>query len=247
MTWFWSRIKKRSLKLGYVEEGFQIVLDKLIFNIQKQKGQILFNHEIKNPKDLKRYDRFDKILVTLPFSQFVDIFHSQLPQAYQEKAKKLKTIGALNLILVLDRSFLKDKTYWLNINEKGFPFVALVEQTNFISRRYYNNQHLVYVGGYYPPEHAFFQKNKEEILDSFHPYLAKINPNYRRYLKKVLLFSSKHAQPIILPNYSNLLLPFTTPIRNVFIANIQQVYPWDRGINNAIWQGKKLADLINEA
>ncbi len=244
MAWFWSRIKKRSFKLGYLEGGFQIITDKLISEIQRKKGRILFKHEIKSPKDLNQFGHFDKILVTLPFPQFVKVFGSQLPQAYQEKAQKLKMIGALDLILILDKPFLKDKTYWLNINEPGFPFVALVEHTHFISRRHYHNQHLVYVGGYYPPQHPFFGQTKEEILSSFDPFLKKINPNYRQHLKKTMFFSSKFAQPIVLPNYSQLLLPNTTPIKNVFIANIQQIYPWDRGTNYAIWEGKTLAQTL---
>ena len=31
---------------------------------------------------------------------------------------------------------------------------------------------------------------------------------------------------------------------NVFLANIQQVYPWDRGTNYAVELGQKAAKLI---
>ncbi|PJE69229.1 oxidoreductase, partial [Candidatus Shapirobacteria bacterium CG10_big_fil_rev_8_21_14_0_10_38_14] len=45
-------------------------------------------------------------------------------------------------------------------------------------------------------------------------------------------------------NYSQLIPPFKTPISNVYLANMQMVYPWDRGINYAIEIGEKIADEI---
>jgi len=38
--------------------------------------------------------------------------------------------------------------------------------------------------------------------------------------------------------------PFQTPLANVYLANIQQVYPWDRGTNYAVELGEKIADFI---
>ncbi|MDP3888671.1 MAG: hypothetical protein Q8Q24_01360, partial [bacterium] len=58
------------------------------------------------------------------------------------------------------------------------------------------------------------------------------------------LHTSLYAQPVIPVNYSQLIPPFKTPIPNVYLANIQQVYPWDRGINYAIELGEKVADEI---
>jgi hypothetical protein len=35
-----------------------------------------------------------------------------------------------------------------------------------------------------------------------------------------------------------------TPLENVYLANIEQVYPWDRGTNYAVELGEKIADYI---
>jgi hypothetical protein len=35
-----------------------------------------------------------------------------------------------------------------------------------------------------------------------------------------------------------------TPIANLFLANIEQVYPWDRGTNYAIELGEKAAEMV---
>ena len=58
------------------------------------------------------------------------------------------------------------------------------------------------------------------------------------------LFIAPFAQPIIPINYSKIKPPFETPIKNVYLANIQQVYPWDRGTNYAVELGEKVSDLI---
>jgi hypothetical protein len=58
------------------------------------------------------------------------------------------------------------------------------------------------------------------------------------------LFKVPFAQPIIPVNYSKIIPPLETPLKNVYLANIQQVYPWDRGTNYAVELGEKVASLI---
>ena len=36
----------------------------------------------------------------------------------------------------------------------------------------------------------------------------------------------------------------TTPLPHVYLANIEQVYPWDRGTNYAVELGEKVAHQI---
>lgn len=85
---------------------------------------------------------------------------------------------------------------------------------------------------------------KEDLLKIYDPYLKKINLTYRSTLISYDLFKSPFAQPIIPTNYSKIIPPFETPLKNVYLANMQQVYPWDRGTNYAIELGEKIAKLI---
>ena len=248
MAWFWARIKKRSFNLGYLEGGFQTLTDKLIEKIQKNNGKIYFNHNICCSDDLNHDNKFDRVIFTTPNSTFLKII-SSLPKGYKEKFSKLKMIGALNLILILKKKFLTDGTYWLNINDQGFPFVAVVEHTNFIDPKYYNGQHILYVGGYYPQNHRYFKMDKTQILKEFLPSLQKINPkfNFQLDAKRYTLYANLHAQPIIPLNYSQLIPSHQTPIANVYLANMQQIYPWDRGTNYAIELGEKIANEIENS
>lgn len=235
MAWFWARIKKRSTKLGYFEGGFQILINHLIEKINQNGGQVFLNHEIKSLGELKGFDR---IIVTTPTGTFLKLT-SSLPKNYQSRLGKLKMVGALNLVLTLKEKFLVDNTYWLNINEAGFPFVAVVEHTNFVRPQYYANQNLVYVGGYYPQNHPYFKMTKEQIFKKFLPFLKKVNPKINP--KGYQLFVNQSAQPVIPVNYSKIIPPLKTPFPKTFLANIQLVYPWDRGVNNAIKLGEKVA------
>lgn len=245
MAWFWARIKKRSAKLGYFEGGFQILIDELVKQIEKHGGKFFFNSDIKNLNDIYHLSAFDRIIVTVSTETFLKMA-PDLPKDYQEKLKNKKMLASLNLILVLKEQFLKDNTYWLNINDSSFPFVAVVEHTNFIDKKHYGGEHLLYVGGYYPQNHPYLKMSKEQIFKEFLPYLKKINPSFDSSLftLRPSLFIDLYAQPLIPINYSKELLPHQTPNSQIILANMEQVYPWDRGINYAVNLGNKITKMI---
>lgn len=81
------------------------------------------------------------------------------------------------------------------------------------------------------------------MLNHFDKFLKKINPNYRKNIIGKKLFKAPFAQPIIPINYSKILPKFITPIKNVYLANIEQVYPWDRGTNYAVELGQKVSKI----
>ncbi len=230
MAWFWSRIKKRSAKLGYLKGGFQVMIDKLVKQINANKGEIVSGREIKNLEELKK--DFEKVIVTTPTDVF---FKTKLPPM----------LGALNLALSLKERFLPDNTYWLNINEGGFPFVAVVEQTNLVDKKHYGSENILYVGGYYPQNHPYFKMAAPQIFAEFLPYLQEINPNFSSAsVISYHLSCSLHAQPVVPTNYSKIIPTFQTEIKNVYLANIQMVYPWDRGMNYAIEMGENVARFV---
>jgi len=245
LSWFWTRIKKRSQSLGYLQGSLQILTDKLVNEIKKQKGEIKTNNEIKNLDQLKG---FEKIIFTIPTDSFLKITKRELPLAEQKKLATLKMSGTANLIMVLKKSFLTDGTYWLNINENNFPFVAVVQHTNFIDKKHYDQKEILYVGGYYSQDHPYFKISKEKILAQFLPYLKKINPNFKKTdILNYHLFANPNAQPTRTINYIDRLPAIKTPLKNVFLANMQQIYPQDRGVNYAVQLGLKVADVVSQS
>lgn len=206
-----------------------------------------FNNETidNSSRQARTIKNFDKVIVTLPSFFFLKIA-PQLPDDYKNKLLALKGLGAINLILRLKKPFLIDGTYWLNICDKKSPIMAIVEHTNFIDKKYYSNEHIVYLGNYLPHDHPYMKLNAIDLLKIYDPYLRKINPNYSLFTIHYSLFTTPFAQPIIPTYYSRIIPPFETPLKNVYLANIQQVYPWDRGTNYAVELGEKAARLIDD-
>ena len=257
LAWFWARIKKRTPDLAYPTKGFLEFANAVVSKIRKNGGQVFFESEILNLtneknvtlkikyKDGKVKDEsFDKIIVTTPSFLFLKIA-PQLPKEYKNTLGKLKGIGATNLVLRLKKPFFQDGTYWLSVCDKKAPVMAIVEHTNFMDKKNYNNEHLLYLGNYREPNDLYFSINKDEMLKLFDSYLKKINPNYSKNIIGYELFKAPFAQPIIPINYSKILPSFITPLKNVYLANIEQVYPWDRGTNYAVELGIKVANLID--
>jgi len=262
MAWFWARIKKRTSSLAYPEGGYLEFAKKLTEKIEKLNGKFSFSTEIleiktnkNNPylcyHDLNHDNKkaslayFDKIIVTIPSPLFIKITPG-LPSDYKEKIKDLKFLAATNLLLRFKKPFLSDGTYWLNICEPGSKLMAVVEHTNFMDKKYYDNEHLVYVGHYIPQEHKYFTMVKEDFLNIIDPYLQKLNKDYKENLIDARFFKTAYAQPIITPGYAQKIPSLKTPIENIYLANMSQIYPWDRGVNYAIELGIKAAKTISK-
>ncbi|MBI2611899.1 FAD-dependent oxidoreductase, partial [Candidatus Gottesmanbacteria bacterium] len=177
-AWFWARIKKRTLTLGYIAGGFQTLAENLAQKIQKQGGKILY----KTPFSKELINQYDKIIVTTPTFGFLKLF-PHLPQKYRQNLESIPHLHALNLFLILKDQFFQDGTYWLNINDRSFPFIAVVEHTNFIDPNYYGGKHLLYVGNYLPQNHPYLKMSEKELLNLFLPFLQKINPELNLKLK----------------------------------------------------------------
>ncbi len=243
MAWFWARIKKRTFQLGYIKGGFQTLAEKLSAQITSLGGKIHYHRTLQ----LDQLVKFDKTIVTIPTSVFLKIF-PQLPKNYTQSLGKIPHLHALNLLLILKKQFLTDGTYWLNINDRKFPFISVVEHTNYIDPVYYDGHHLVYIGNYLPPNHPYLKMSKEKLYKLYLPFLKKINPNFNYELRTTNyeLFLGPFAQPVFPINYSKHIPIFTTPIPNVYLANLDMVYPWDRGTNYAVELGEKVAKFINE-
>lgn len=254
-SWFWARIKKRSASLGYPVRGFEDLAITIAQKIQDTGGVILYDKKVqkitKNKhfaielEDSSVFD-FDKVICTLPTGLFIKIT-PDLPQSYRNKLIKLEGLAALTMVISLKNKFFKDNTYWLNVNERRLPFLAVVEHTNLVDPSYYNNEHLLYVGNYLPLDHQYFKLSETELLKTYSDGLREINPDFdKSWINDTYLFKADFAQPIVPLNYSEKIPDIQTPFLGLYLANMQQVYPWDRGTNYAVELGQKVATYIKK-
>jgi protoporphyrinogen oxidase len=175
----------------------------------------------------------DQLLVTTPTRIFMRLA-ADLPDDYRSRHDYGDYYGAHTVILGLNRQLL-EKTYWLNIHDEGYPFLTVVEHTNYMPSGDYGGLHVVYLGNYLPMSSPIFKMTKEEILAEFLPALKRIVPAFdESWIVESHAFGAPFAQPIVTVDYHEHIPPHETPLPGVYLANMFQIYPEDRGQNYSV-------------
>ncbi len=256
MAWLWARLHARTTRLGTFTGGFQAFLDKLAGVVRGLGVDLRLGQPVTainktadgrlsvTAKDLAP-ETFDAVLSTSSPALMARMT-PDLPAAYSEKLKALKSMGAVVVVVVLDRPL--TKFYWHSLpKEAGFPFLALVEHTNYMDARHYGGDHILYLGDYLEPDHPYFKLSKDELLEKFLPALTRFNPDFQRsWIKDSWLWKTAYAQPVPPVNHSQNIPALRTPVPGLYFASMSQVYPWDRGTNFAVEIGRKVAGMVQE-
>jgi protoporphyrinogen oxidase len=192
-------------------------------------------------KDVK----YDQALVTTSPSLLAKLAPS-LSKEYLHGLLELKSMGAVVMTLVLDRKLSEQGYYWFNIPKSaGFPFLALVEHTNFLPKEHFGGDHIIYCGDYLEVGHEYFSLTDKDLLQKFIPGIQRINPHFQpSWVKEVWVHKTNYAQPVPLVNHSKNIPEIRTPIPGLYFASMSQVYPWDRGTNFAVEIGRRAARLM---
>lgn len=257
MAWMWARIKARTTRLGTFEGGFQAFADRFAERLTTMGLDLRLATPVKRIQPRPEGgllvetpevgEVYEQVMVTLSPSALARMAED-LPPAYLQGLLALKSMGAVVLILSLKKPLSPQGYYWYNIPKSaGFPFLALVEHTNFIPPRYFGGEHLVYCGDYLETDHEYFQLSQDEILERFLPALQRINPAFERdWINHTWLSRTPYAQPVPLVNHSRNIPAIRTPLRGLYFASMSQVYPWDRGTNFAVEIGRRAARQMIE-
>jgi protoporphyrinogen oxidase len=274
MAWLWARLHSRTTRLGTFAGGFQAFLDKLAELLRSRGVAIRLGTAVTGIRcadDLglksqsgtgsllkQAGDGGQLVVETAAGSEAYDAVIStsspalmaklapDLPDSYAASLKALKSMGAVVLVVALDRQL--TQYYWHNLpKEAGFPFLALVEHTNYMDAQHYGGDHLIYCGDYLDPDHEYFKLSKEELLDRFLPAFKRFNPDFdRSWVKDAWLWKTAYAQPVAPVNHSQNIPPLRTPLPGLYFASMSQVYPWDRGTNFAVEIGRRVAEMVME-
>jgi protoporphyrinogen oxidase len=255
MAWLWARLHSRTTRLGTFVGGFQAFLDKLAGVVKQQGAEIRLSNPVAGIRQQngqwvvesggQAFEGFDAVISTSSPALMAKMV-SGLPAAYAEKLQALKSMGAVVLVLTLDRQL--TKFYWHSLpKEAGFPFLALVEHTNYMSPEHYGGDHIIYCGDYLDPSHEYFRLSKEELFEKFLPAIKRFNPDFdRSWVKATWLWKASYAQPVPPLNHSRNIPDIRTPLKGLYFASMSQVYPWDRGTNFAVEIGRKVAAMVME-
>jgi protoporphyrinogen oxidase len=189
---------------------------------------------------------FDQVLATTSPGLLARLV-PDLPPAYLKGLLSLKNMGAVVMVLALKHQLSKEGYYWYNLPKSaGYPFLALVEHTNFVPVEHFGGDHIVYIGDYLETDHEYFRLSKEELLERYLPALKAFNPDFRPdWVRKSWLSSTSYAQPVPELNHSKNIPAIQTPIPGLYFASMSQVYPWDRGTNFAVEIGRRAAKMMS--
>ena len=255
MAWMWARLKVRSSRLGTFQGGFQAFCEAFAGALHLQGVTINLNTPVIKIASIhsgkiqvsteNRTVDYDQCLVTAS-PQLMAKLAPTLPDDYLKGLLELKHLGAVVLVLALRRRLSQEGYYWFNLPKSaGYPFLALVEHTNFISPKNFGWDNIVYCGDYLDPDHEYFNLSKEELLKQFLPSLIRFNSQFNLdWIRSSWLYKTKYAQPVPLLNHSKNIPDIKTPIPGLYFASMSQVYPWDRGTNFAVSIARKAAKYM---
>ncbi len=227
MAWLWARIHTRGNSknekgeevLGYIDGGFEKLVERLAELIKKSGGEIKLSNEVKKIKDLERV--FDVVIDTRP-------------------DKDIAYLAAVDVVFSSDQNL--SKFYWHNINDPQSPFIAFIQHTNLVGTKNYQGKNIYYLGTYVPQDHKFLKIEEKELIDQWFDYLKKIFPKFDKNLvKNISVFRFKSGQHIVKTNY---VKPVYKISEKVYRMNFAQIYPEDRGVNFGVREAKKIAEII---
>ena len=260
-VWMWSKLVLRGGSRGrggkemlaYFQGGFASLARIIASHINSGGGCIRTNTRVSG---LAVHDgrvtgliignevlNADAVIATPALPIIADIVEPHVTAGYLRQLRAIEYLANVCLVLELDRSL--SETYWLNVNDPSFPFVGIVEHTNFQPVEAYDGRHIVYLSKYLPASDPLYQMGAEELYAFAVPHIRRMFPDFdRSWVHDYHVWSARYSQPVIVRNYARLIPDMRAPIDGLFIASMAQVYPEDRGTNYAIRDGRKVARAL---
>lgn len=264
-VWMWKKLVLRGStrnktggeELAYFRGGFGKLAEAIANEIVQHGGSIQYNTKITNViangtkieelmTDSGGSFSARQFLFTPSFPVIADILEDVANPGWIQKLRRVNYLGNICLALRLNKSL--SDTYWINVNDPGFPFVGVIEHTNFDPPENYAGSHIAYLSRYLSTEDPVWNYTDEEYIDFAFEHLVKMFPDFERsWIVGTSVWRAEFAQQIAEPNYSAYLPSHETPYENAFISTMAQIYPQDRGTNYAIRDGKNIVKKMQAA
>ena len=62
-------------------------------------------------------------------------------------------------------------------------------------------------------------------------------------VERAFVWTADYAQPVVTTGYSDLVPPIETPIPNLLVCTMAQIFPNDRQVSNGVKLARQTADL----
>lgn len=254
-VWFWNKLILRGgsrgeggrEQLAYFRGGFAALAQRMASYIEEHGGRI---HTSRGVEELRvegdrvsavqaggEWCQANAVIATPALPIIADLLEPHVNPAYVAQLRRIRYLGNLCLVLELDRSL--SNTYWLNVNDGSFPFVGVIEHTNFEPASTYSGRHIVYLSKYLPASDRLFRMTDTELLAYTLPHLRRMFPEFREaWILGHHVWRESYSQPLVERHYSKLIPARETPLKQLYIASMAQIYPEDRGTNYAVREGR---------
>ncbi len=184
-----------------------------------------------------------EVVITTALPIAADLLDGIIPSSEIAALRRIRYLANVCLVLELERSL--SELYWINVNDPSFPFVGVIEHTNFEPSAAYGNRHIVYLSKYLPGSHPAYELSSSGYLEYALPHLKRMFPDFHEdAILDYHVWKAPYAQPVVERNYSSLVPNTRTSVRNVYLASMAQIYPEDRGTNYAVRGGRHVADAV---
>jgi len=261
-VWIWNKLKLRGgsrgkagkEQLAYYRGGFSSLIAKIAEEIRILGGEVITdscvtelmvrNGQITGVVSGNKIYLADVVVATTPLPIIANLLENHCSKDYLTRLKSINYLANICIVLELDRSL--SSTYWINVNDPGFPFVAVIEHTNFESPRTYGGSHVVYLSKYLPEEDELYQMQDNDAIEYTLGHLKRMFPEISKgWLLSAKVWRAKFSQPIVSKWYSSVVPKQETDVAGFYINTMAQIYPEDRGTNYAIMQGRKMASKFS--
>ncbi len=262
-AWIWnklilrgsSRDKAGGEMLVYYRGGFKALIDTIARKIKSAGGVIhtsapaeeivVENGCVKAVKTPAGVIEAEAVIATPALPIIADLLSPHVSGEYLNKLRAVKYLANLCLVLELNRSL--SDFYWLNVAEPDFPFVGIIEHTNFQSPENYSGRHIVYLSKYLNNTDKMYNMSREQIAEISLLYIKRMFPNYDdSWIYRYQVWKTLYAQPITDRSYSQIIPSNRAIIKGFYIATMAQIYPEDRGTNYSIREGRRIAGMAVE-
>lgn len=260
-VWFWNKIVLRGGSrgraggevLGYYRGGFGTLAEKLAEAIRtlggtvrtgvRVEGLVIENGGVRALQTTDGLVEAKIVISTVALPILAELLEGSADDKYAAGLRRIRYLA--NVCLVLELSEGLSDIYWLNVNDPEFPFVGLIEHTNFQPPEIYAGEHIVYLSKYLEPDAELNRMSDEQIYEYSLPHIERVFPSFERgWVHRYHIWRSRYAQPMVECHYSRLIPSHKSPIKGLYIASMAQIYPEDRGINYAIAQGRDIARML---
>ncbi|MDC7825879.1 NAD(P)/FAD-dependent oxidoreductase [Pseudomonas sp. BLCC-B13] len=259
-VWFWNKLKLRGgsrgkggeERLAYYKGGFIALAETLAAQIRQLGGKIVTDVRVTSVRPAGeswsistcRGDvSAQQVIVTTALPLAAEMVEDWASPEYAARLRRIQYLA--NVCLVLEMKHSLSSTYWLNVNDPDFPFVGLIEHTNFESTASYGGRHIVYLSKYLPHTDALYAMGASELYKYALPYLQRMFPDFDPdWVIKAHLWKARWSQPVVEKKYSELIAGLQSPRPGFHLCSMAQIYPEDRGTNYAVREGRALGRSI---